>query len=34
MSYNSSLAAAGATFGLLGSWNGTNSAPTVSCTAS
>jgi mannan endo-1,4-beta-mannosidase len=35
MSYNSSLAAgAGTTFGFLGSWNGTNSAPAVTCTAS
>jgi mannan endo-1,4-beta-mannosidase len=35
VSYNSSLAAgAGTTFGFLGSWNGTNSAPAVSCTAS
>jgi mannan endo-1,4-beta-mannosidase len=35
VSYNGSLAAgAGTTFGFLGSWNGTNSAPAVSCTAS
>jgi mannan endo-1,4-beta-mannosidase len=35
MSYNSSLSAgASTTFGFLGSWNGTNSTPTVSCTAS
>ena len=35
VSYNSSLAAgAGTTFGFLGSWNGTNSAPAVTCTAS
>jgi mannan endo-1,4-beta-mannosidase len=35
MSYNSKLAAgAGTTFGFLGSWNGTNTAPTVSCAAS
>jgi mannan endo-1,4-beta-mannosidase len=34
-SYNGTLAAAaGTTFGFIGSWNGTNSAPTVSCTAS
>jgi mannan endo-1,4-beta-mannosidase len=33
--YNGTLAAgAGTTFGFLGSWNGTNSAPAVSCTAS
>ena len=35
MSYNGSLAAgASTTFGFLASWNGTNGAPTVSCTAS
>jgi mannan endo-1,4-beta-mannosidase len=35
MSYNGSLAAAtSTTFGFLGSWNGTNGVPTVSCTAS
>ena len=35
VSYNGSLAAgANTTFGFLGSWNGTNSAPTLSCTAS
>ncbi|GAA1799233.1 hypothetical protein GCM10009682_21090 [Luedemannella flava] len=35
MSYNGSLGAGGSTtFGFLGSWNGTNSAPTLSCTAS
>ncbi len=35
VSYNSSLAAgAGTTFGFLGSWNGTNSTPAVTCTAS
>jgi mannan endo-1,4-beta-mannosidase len=35
MSYNGSLGAgASTTFGFLGSWNGTNSVPTVSCTAS
>jgi mannan endo-1,4-beta-mannosidase len=35
VSYNGSLAAgAGTTFGFLGSWNDTNSAPAVSCTAS
>jgi mannan endo-1,4-beta-mannosidase len=34
VSYNGSLAAAtSTTFGFLGSWNGTNSVPTVSCTA-
>ncbi|GAA3750113.1 hypothetical protein GCM10022225_38000 [Plantactinospora mayteni] len=34
VSYNGSLAAgASTTFGFLGSWNGTNSAPTLSCTA-
>jgi mannan endo-1,4-beta-mannosidase len=34
LSYNGSLAAgASATFGFLGSWNGTNSVPAVSCTA-
>jgi mannan endo-1,4-beta-mannosidase len=32
--YNGALAArAGTTFGFLGSWNGTNSAPSLSCTA-
>ncbi|GAB3979211.1 cellulase family glycosylhydrolase [Plantactinospora veratri] len=35
VSYNGSLAAgASTTFGFLGSWNGTNSAPTLSCAAS
>ncbi|MEV6970040.1 cellulase family glycosylhydrolase [Hamadaea sp. NPDC051192] len=35
VSYNGSLAAAGSTnFGFLGSWNGTNTAPTPSCSAS
>jgi mannan endo-1,4-beta-mannosidase len=35
VSYNGSLAAgASTTFGFLGSWNGTNAAPAVSCTAS
>jgi mannan endo-1,4-beta-mannosidase len=35
MSYNGSVAAgATTTFGFLGSWNGTNSVPTASCTAS
>ena len=35
VNHNSSLAAgASATFGFLGSWNGTNGAPAVSCTAS
>ncbi|WP_311922945.1 cellulose binding domain-containing protein [Microbispora sp. H10836] len=35
MSYNGSLGAgAGTTFGFLGSWNGGNSVPTLSCTAS
>ena len=35
VSYNGKLAAAGTTsFGFLGSWNGTNSVPTPSCTAS
>jgi len=35
MSYNGGLAAGGSTaFGFLGSWNGTNAAPAVSCTAS
>jgi mannan endo-1,4-beta-mannosidase len=35
VSYNGGLAAgAGTTFGFLGSWNGTNSAPTLSCAAS
>ena len=35
VSYNGSLAAgASTTFGFLGSWNGTNSVPAVSCTAS
>jgi mannan endo-1,4-beta-mannosidase len=35
MSYNASLAAgASTTFGFLGWWNGTNTAPTASCTAS
>ncbi|GIG93214.1 cellulase family glycosylhydrolase [Plantactinospora endophytica] len=34
VSYNGNLAAgASATFGFLGSWNGTNSAPTLSCAA-
>jgi len=34
MSYNGSLGAAGSTtFGFLGSWNGTNSLPAVSCSA-
>lgn len=33
--YNGRLGAgASTTFGFLGSWNGTNPAPTVSCTAS
>ncbi|RQW98764.1 cellulose binding domain-containing protein, partial [Micromonospora inaquosa] len=33
--YNGRLAAgAGATFGFLGSWTGTNSLPALSCTAS
>ena len=32
--YNGKLAAGGsATFGFLGSWNGTNTAPALSCTA-
>lgn len=35
VSYNGSLGAgASATFGFLGSWNGTNSVPALSCTAS
>jgi mannan endo-1,4-beta-mannosidase len=35
VSYNGGLAAGGsAIFGFLGSWNGTNSAPALSCTAS
>ncbi|MGK5682715.1 cellulase family glycosylhydrolase [Actinoplanes sp. URMC 104] len=35
VSYNGSLAAGAATqFGFLGSWNGTNSAPALTCTAS
>ncbi|NUR70345.1 MAG: cellulase family glycosylhydrolase [Hamadaea sp.] len=35
VSYNGSLAAAGSTsFGFLGSWNGTNAVPAVSCSAS
>ena len=35
MSYNGTLAAAASTnFGFLGSWNGTNGVPAVSCTAS
>lgn len=35
VSYNGSLAAgAGTTFGFLGSWNGTNSVPALTCTAS
>ncbi|WP_144126925.1 cellulase family glycosylhydrolase [Catellatospora sichuanensis] len=35
VSYNGSLAAgAGTNFGFLGSWNGTNAAPAVTCTAS
>jgi mannan endo-1,4-beta-mannosidase len=35
MSYNGSLGAgASTTFGFLGSWNGTNPVPAVSCTAS
>jgi len=35
VSYNGKLPAGGsATFGFLGSWNGTNSVPTLSCTAS
>jgi mannan endo-1,4-beta-mannosidase len=35
VSYNSKLAAgAGTTFGFLGSWNGTNSVPAVTCAAS
>ncbi len=35
MSYNGSLGAGAATtFGFLGSWNGTNSVPTLTCTAS
>ena len=35
VSYNGSLAAGASTnFGFLGSWNGTNSVPAVSCTAS
>jgi mannan endo-1,4-beta-mannosidase len=34
-SYNGNLAAGtSTTFGFIGTWNGTNSAPTVSCTAS
>ncbi|MFF4618951.1 cellulase family glycosylhydrolase [Nonomuraea jabiensis] len=34
MSYNGSLGAgAGTTFGFLGSWNGSNSVPTLSCAA-
>jgi mannan endo-1,4-beta-mannosidase len=34
MSYNGSLGAgAGAAFGFIGSWNGTNSVPSTSCTA-
>ncbi|MBX6386296.1 MAG: cellulose binding domain-containing protein, partial [Microbispora sp.] len=34
VSYNGSLAAGASTsFGFLGSWNGTNSVPAVSCTA-
>jgi mannan endo-1,4-beta-mannosidase len=33
-SYNGGLAAgASAAFGFIGSWNGTNTAPSVSCTA-
>jgi mannan endo-1,4-beta-mannosidase len=33
--YNGSLGAgASATFGFIGAWNGTNAAPTPSCTAS
>ena len=34
VSYNGSLAAASTEFGFLGSWTGTNSVPTLSCTAS
>ena len=35
VSYNGSLGAGGSTnFGFLGSWNGANGAPTLSCTAS
>jgi mannan endo-1,4-beta-mannosidase len=35
VSYNGSLgASASTTFGFIGSWNGTNSPPTLSCTAS
>ncbi|GAB2577974.1 hypothetical protein Aab01nite_10600 [Paractinoplanes abujensis] len=35
VSYNGNLAAGGSTqFGFLGSWNGTNSVPTLTCTAS
>jgi mannan endo-1,4-beta-mannosidase len=35
MGYNGTVpAGAGTTFGFLGSWNGTNSTPAVSCTAS
>jgi mannan endo-1,4-beta-mannosidase len=35
VSYNGSLAAgASTTFGFLGSWNGTNSVPALTCTAS
>jgi endoglucanase len=34
VSYNGAIAAAGSTtFGFLGSWNGTNSVPSLSCTA-
>jgi mannan endo-1,4-beta-mannosidase len=34
VSYNGSLAAGAATtFGFLGSWNGTNSVPALSCSA-
>jgi mannan endo-1,4-beta-mannosidase len=33
MGYNGNLAAgASTTFGFIGSWNGTNSVPTLSCT--
>lgn len=35
VSYNGSISAGGSTtFGLLGSWNGTNGVPSLSCTAS
>jgi endoglucanase len=35
VSYNGAIGAGGsATFGFLGSWNGTNSVPSLSCTAS